>query len=345
MTHAGPVLGAVTALVFAAACGRPIVPVDGTPGVSTSTAAPDSEEGAEVTSDGTSSVTVLSRPQRLQSHPKEETALPMTDALCRAAQPCASSGSCTAKATECVAASYADCEQMAACASGMCSFADGRCTVVASCAETQGCRDSNLCAGQPGACAIGDAEGCQASTGCKSDGLCTLDQGACVAKAQSDCVDADVCKRHGQCVPTEGACKALSDRHCERSPVCKDHKRCLSRDGVCVSSCSESENCKRLGRCLEKKTEAGLSCVARRDKDCEDSIVCAEGGHCSASLGGGCEAGDDVECRRAQACREQGRCSAKRGRCLPASDAECRQSTIACARDGRCRHQGAKCVR
>lgn len=304
------------------------------------------EDVPEVTSEGDAAVTVLSRPD----HPAVRSdapgpATPMTDGQCRARQACGSEGKCTAAGTACIVGSYADCEQMAACALGKCTFTAGSCKVVSSCRDSWGCAQEGLCAELDGRCAAADADGCQASAACRQDGRCTVDDGLCVAKYPKDCASAHACTYEGRCEVDAGACVVSTDGQCRRSAACREGKRCLARDGVCVESCEASDLCTRFGRCHEKKGKAGMTCAAVRDVECKKAGICDELGHCSVSVDGRCEAGDDVECRRSRACREDGRCTAQHGRCLPASDAECKQSMVACGREARCRMQDGRCVR
>ncbi len=302
------------------------------------------DPGQEVVSEGSASVTVLSRPDHPLARPKEKAPKQMTDALCRAEAACGKSGACTAAGQTCVAASYADCEQMPACALGKCVYEASTCRVVASCREAHGCKERGACGEVDGKCVPADAEGCAQSAKCKREGMCTFHDDICMAATAKDCRDAEVCLQGGQCIADGGLCKALEDAQCKRAPACKEGGKCLARDGVCVTSCADDTNCKRFGRCEEKKTAQGISCVALSTAGCRAAEICADLGMCTAGLDGQCKAGDDVECRRARTCKEDGRCSAVNGRCQPKSDAECAQSSVACGREKRCRHRASRCV-
>lgn len=330
-----------TALVLVACSpAGPVVP----PPLPTGTPTATGDDGKEVASDGKSSVTVLSRPDHPSVKPPPgHVPGPRTTAECRAAQTCATQGLCTASGTTCVAASYADCEQMRGCGLGKCAFAAGVCSVVATCKASDGCTREGSCVDKGDGC-VADADGCSQSTRCSEEGRCSIDDGLCVAAADSDCKDAKACTHGGRCKADAGSCIVKSDQECKVAAVCKEEERCSARDGICVKSCAEDELCKKHGRCGERDSHPG-SCVALSDADCDKAEVCADLGHCSLGLDARCEAGDDVECRLSRACKEDGRCTQKRGRCLPASDAECSAATIACKREGRCKHQAGRCVK
>ncbi len=307
-------------------------------------------DGPEVTTDGKSTVTVLSRPDHpaVKPPPGAAGAAPTT-ADCRAREACPAEGRCTSNGTSCVAASYGDCAQMRSCASGRCAFeagvsgASGVCKVVASCQASQRCQSEGLCDEGKDRC-VASPDGCSQSQRCHEEGRCAVDEGVCVAAADADCKSASLCAAEGRCKADAGRCVAPSDQHCKATAACKDEGRCLARDGVCVKSCQDSELCTRHGRCGERASQAG-SCVATSDAACDASLLCKELGHCSLGLDGRCEAGDDVECRLSQTCKEDGRCTHKAGRCAPASNAECEASTIACHREGRCKHHDGRCVK
>ena len=278
-----------------------------------STGAPAAEP-TEIATEGKSTVTVLGAP----SAEPGATPAAMTDGHCRAQAACSERGACTAKDNTCVAGTWEDCANVAACNKGRCRFGEGACTAVTE------CKDAHVCA---------------------TEGRC--DNGAdgdCIA---SNCQKASVCAAEGRCTLVEGACLARADRDCEKSAGCKAQQRCRARDGQCVKSCAESDGCKKAGRCNDRAGAKGVpaSCIAASDTECKSSELCAESGLCSLGLDGSCVAGDDVECRRARGCKEQGRCTFQKERCVPASAAECAQATIACKVEGRCRFQDGRCIR
>jgi hypothetical protein len=303
-----------------------------------------SSQEHEIASDGTSTVTVLSRPDASSSGtPLPAPTGPITDASCRASAACAERGACTATPSGCAAASYADCEQMSACAGGKCTFSGGACQAQTQCTGAHRCVTEGLCAEAGGAC-VASAEGCAASQLCVAEGRCSAADGLCVAASDSECKKSTACSEGGRCKADQGSCKVQNDGQCARTAACKEQGMCSARDGLCVKSCAESEACKRHGRCGERPSHAG-SCVAVNDAHCEASEMCKAQGLCTMSLAARCEAGDDVECRLARACAEEGRCTAKQGKCVPASDAECANAALACKRDGRCKHDAGRCVK
>lgn len=334
--------GVALAVLGVAACAPagPVAPPPGPTGTPTATG----EEAKEIASDGQSSVTVLARPDHpAVKPPPGHVPGPRTTAECRAAETCATQGLCTASGTTCVAASYADCEQMRGCAHGKCAFAAGVCSVVATCKASHGCALEGACIDKDDGC-VADADGCRQAARCAKEGRCSIDDGLCVAAADTDCKDAEACTHGGRCKADAGSCVVASDLECKVAPVCKVEGRCSARDGICVKSCAEGELCKKHGRCGERASHPG-SCVALSDADCDKAEVCADLGHCSLGLDARCEAGDDVECRLSRACKEDGRCTQQRGRCVPASDAECSAASIACKREGRCKHEAGRCVK
>jgi hypothetical protein len=297
----------------------------------------------EVASDGSSTL-VVQGPEPTASGPAVPVpAGPPTDESCRQAPACAERGACHATAGGCAPTSFADCQQIAACAHGRCAFEGGACKTLASCQGSEGCTGEGLCADAEAGCSA-SAEGCLAAKVCATEGRCTAAEGLCVAASDAECKKSEACAQGGRCKAEQGSCKVQSDLQCKKTPVCQAQGACVARDGMCVKSCAESELCKRFGRCGERASHAG-SCVAVEEAHCKASALCKDQGLCSVSLTARCEAGDDVECRLARACGEEGLCTATKGKCLPASDAECAAATIACKRDGRCKHDAGRCVK
>ncbi len=109
---------------------------------------------------------------------------------------------------------------------------------------------------------------------------------------------------------------------------------------------AERTGCSLEGSCTLRDGE----CVAGTDEDCLQSVICAEGGFCTARAGR-CwrTAASHAECAspphpgHAETCATFGLCSVVEGLCQATSDAQC-EASLWCGRGGACSARGGRCV-
>jgi len=117
-------------------------------------------------------------------------------------------------------------------------------------------------------------------------------------------------------------------------------------------TCASHLKCKKEGLCNYQLSPQGFSsCIAKRQKDCLQSLGCIDNGKCVLdSQARKCVASSSNWCRESKECENNGHCHAtflntvKRWRCLPSSEKHCAES-IRCIQFGHCTYGdfGYKC--
>ena len=99
------------------------------------------------------------------------------------------------------------------------------------------------------------------------------------ARSPVICASWAACRDEGLCSTTRrGKCVAASDADCQCSWACQQG-RCVARGGRCVEGAPERDpNCAASCRLWGHCTPSGGRCVATRDTDCRNSVMCATDG-------------------------------------------------------------------
>jgi len=264
-----------------------------------------------------------------------------TNESCRATVGCADDGVCGAINGTCAATRSEDCAATELCLIlGHCTAVDGRCALTsdADCRRTSSCQEFGKCSFADGYCVARNAEDCRDTRSCGELRKCAPKDGVCVEDGAT-CRDSAACKHWGRC-EGDHFCLAgdANKTDCSKATVCQGKADCRPLAGSCVSSCQETEFCRRSGGCTQKGES---ECVVGSDADCAATATCRALGFCSVE-NGICALTSDSDCARTRHCKRDGRCSLVDGGCS-ASDTAC-ESTPGCKLLGRCSVKGFECV-
>lgn len=296
---------------------------------------------------------------------------------CRMSELCTKQGKChfDKSSGQCVARSSADCEASLGCKDdGICKLdpAGRLCTSLPRspdvfCAMSAACSEQGRCVSdeEGSACVAVDLAYCEAAFDvCKqrfSDGapVCKIENGAC-ALEPSFCRSPVYCKGPGAvCKPYEltskrqtSLCEVVSF-DCTETEECKRSGRCLAEGDACLvneDACKISPRCKSDGLC--EFDSSTYECKGHRDAYCREQSACKEEGRCSSVVDydtdeTSCGAKLDRDCEASSLCKDDGKCKAWRGSCvsedaIAESDGDCADGQVRI--DGGCRYPtGTSC--